>query len=77
MIPNPDYRPPFPQNRTFFVILMIHDTGDSEVFHILFHTEGKAVEAAQELKEQLGIKTFRIYPVTSPRQQYAGGNFWY
>jgi len=56
---------------------MIHDTGNSEVFHILFHTEGQAVEAAQELKEQLGIKTFRIYPVTSPRQQYDGGNFWY
>ena len=79
MIPHPDYHPPFPRNRTFFVILLIHETGKNEVFHILFHTETEAIDAARQLTEDTDVTSYRIFPVTSPRPsaRLRGENFWY
>ncbi len=77
MIPNPDYQAPFPRNRTFFVILLIYETGRSEVFDKLFHTSEQAQEVAAGLQRKFKIETYRIYPVMAPRPDYKGENLWY
>ena len=77
MIPNTKPRSVFPKNRTWFALLLIRDSGVSEIYHIMFYDEHEARSVGLIMIEQGQTDKFRVYPVKPQSTDATYRPLWY
>jgi len=77
MIPNTTPRSVFPKNRTWFALLLIRDSGVSEIHHIMFYDEQEARSAGLIMIERGQTDKFRVYPVQPQSTDVTYRPLWY
>jgi len=77
MIPNTKPRSVFPKNRTWFALLLMRDSGHTEIYQTIFHNEQEARYVGSTMVENGTTDKFRVYPVQPQRTDDNYRPLWY
>ena len=77
MIPSTTPRSVFPKNRTWFALLLMRNSGQSEIYHIMFYDEHEARSVGLTMIEKGLTDKFRVYPIQPQSTDANYRPLWY